>query len=134
MTLIFFSVFYRDMDLNGYLIPKHAHIVPLLYSVHMDPTLWDSPEEFRPSRFLNSEGKITKPEYFLPFGVGRRMCLGDTLARMELFLFFTSILHLNHLRTPPGQSPPNLRGNTGITITPDSFKVRHNLIFLLILY
>lgn len=89
----------------------------------MDPTLWDSPEEFRPCRFLNSEGKVTKPEYFLPFGVGRRMCLGDVLARMELFLFFSSVLHMNHLRLPEGQSLPSLRGNTGVTITPDSFKV-----------
>lgn len=113
----------RDINFNGYKIPKHAQIVPLLHAVHMDPNLWDSPEEFRPSRFLNSEGKVTKPEYFLPFGVGRRMCLGDVLARMELFLFFSSLLHVFHIRLPEGQSLPSLRGNTGVTITPDSFKV-----------
>jgi cytochrome P450 len=37
----------------------------------MDPKLWDEPEKFKPSRFLNTEGKVTKPEYFLPFGVGK---------------------------------------------------------------
>lgn len=100
----------------------------------MDPNLWDSPEEFRPSRFLNSEGKVTKPEYFLPFGVGRRMCLGDVLARMELFLFFSSLLHVFHIRLPEGQSLPSLRGNTGVTITPDSFKVSRKILFFLTRY
>lgn len=118
----------RDINFNGYKIPKHAHIVPLLHAVHMDPELWDHPEDFRPSRFLNSEGKVTKPDYFLPFGVGRRMCLGDVLARMELFLFFSSLLHVFHIRLPEGQSLPSLKGNTGVTITPDSFKVSSSYI------
>jgi len=57
--------------LNGFKIPKNTQIVPLLHAVHMDPNLWDEPEKFKPTRFLNAEGKVTKPEYFLPFGVGK---------------------------------------------------------------
>jgi len=57
--------------LNGYKIPKDAQIVPLLHAVHMDPTLWDKPEDFQPSRFLSAEGKVTKPKFFLPFGAGK---------------------------------------------------------------
>nr|AVL92816.1 CYP450 [Locusta migratoria] len=113
----------RDVYLNGFMIPKDAHVVPLLHAVHMDPTLWDDPEKFEPTRFLNAEGKVTKPEFFLPFGVGRRMCLGDVLARMELFLFFSSLLHVFDLRLPEGQPLPSLKGNTGATVTPDSYKV-----------
>lgn len=97
--------------------------MPLLYAVHMDTDLWDEPEAFRPARFLSSEGKICKPEYFMPFGVGRRMCLGDVLARMELFLFFSSLMHTFDLRLPEGASLPSLQGNAGITISPDPFKV-----------
>jgi hypothetical protein len=63
--------FCRDVHLNGFTIPKNTQIVPLLHAVHMDPNLWDEPEKFKPSRFLNAEGKVTKPEYFLPFGVGK---------------------------------------------------------------
>jgi 26-hydroxylase len=59
------------VTLNGYQIPKNTQVIPLLHAVHMDPTLWDKPEEFRPTRFLNDEGKVTKPEYFIPFGVGK---------------------------------------------------------------
>ena len=89
----------------------------------MDPDLWHEPEKFNPSRFLNNEGKISKPSYFLPFGVGRRMCLGETLARMELFLFFSSLLHSFHFEVPEGQSLPNLKANFGVTLTPDAFKI-----------
>lgn len=61
----------RDVTLNGFHIPKDTHIVPLLHAVHMDPNLWEEPESFQPSRFLSAEGKVTKPDYFLPFGAGK---------------------------------------------------------------
>lgn len=51
------------------------------------------------------------------------MCLGDVLARMELFLFFSTLLHKFHIELPEGASLPSLKGNTGITVTPDAFKV-----------
>ncbi|XP_034945934.1 cytochrome P450 18a1 [Chelonus insularis] len=113
----------REVTLNGFTIPAGAQIVPLLHAVHMDPNLWAEPEDFRPTRFLSVEGKVCKPEYFMPFGVGRRMCLGDVLARMELFLFFSSLLHTFDIRLPEGTSLPSLRGNAGVTVTPDPFKV-----------
>ncbi|KOC66607.1 Cytochrome P450 18a1 [Habropoda laboriosa] len=113
----------RDVTLHGFTIPAGSQVVPLLHAVHMDPELWEKPEEFRPSRFLSVEGKVQKPEYFMPFGVGRRMCLGDVLARMELFLFFSSLMHTFELRSPQGSSLPSLRGNAGVTVTPDPFDV-----------
>lgn len=51
------------------------------------------------------------------------MCLGDVLARMELFLFFSTLLHKFHIELPAGQSLPSLKGNTGVTVTPEAFKV-----------
>jgi hypothetical protein len=51
------------------------------------------------------------------------MCLGDVLARMELFLFISSILHVFHIELPKDQPLPSLQGNAGITVTPDTYKV-----------
>lgn len=121
-TTCFFSI-YSDEVLSGYKIPAGCHVVPLINSVHMDPTLWENPEEFKPSRFINAEGKVQKPEYFIPFGVGRRMCLGDVLARMELFLFFSSIMHRFDISLPIGAEEPSLNGNPGVTIYPNKFSV-----------
>nr|WET52710.1 cytochrome P450 [Phaedon brassicae] len=113
----------RDVKLNGFHLPQNAQVVPLLHAVHMDPTLWTDPEKFNPSRFVNSEGKVTKPEYFLPFGVGRRMCLGEVLARMELFMFFSSFLHSFDISVPADSTLPSLKGVAGVTISPKPFKV-----------
>ncbi|XP_047470769.1 cytochrome P450 18a1-like [Penaeus chinensis] len=113
----------RDTVLEGYTIPKGATIIPLLYSCHMDPDLWDEPEKFEPTRFLDEEGRVTKPQQFLPFGVGRRMCLGHVLARSEVFLFFTSILQNFTLGYPEGEPLPSLKGNLGATYTPEPFKL-----------
>lgn len=111
------------MKVNGFTIPAGSQVVPLLHAVHMDPELWSQPQEFRPARFLSAEGKVCKPEYFMPFGVGRRMCLGDVLARMELFLFFSSLVHNFNIKLPANAPLPSLRGNAGVTVTPDPFKV-----------
>lgn len=111
------------MQLEGYTIPAGAHVIPLINAIHMDPKLWDSPDDFNPRRFINAEGKVHKPAYFMPFGVGRRMCLGDTLARMELFLFFSALMHSFDMRLPEGEQLPSLKGNVGVTITPELFNV-----------
>nr|UOF76412.1 cytochrome P450 CYP18 [Xylotrechus quadripes] len=113
----------RDIKLNGFQLPQHAQVVPLLHAVHMDPNLWEDPEKFNPTRFINAEGKVAKPEYFLPFGVGRRMCLGEILARMELFLFFSSLLHTFEIAVPQGETLPSLKGVAGVTISPRAFRV-----------
>lgn len=60
----------------------------------------------------------------MPFGVGRRMCLGDVLAKMEMFMFFSCIMHQFDLQTEEGIEPPSLEGIVGATIAPQSFRVR----------
>lgn len=61
-----------DVTLNGYYIPNGARIIPLQHFVHNDPNLWDEPEAFKPERFINSEGKVKRPDCFMPFGVGKK--------------------------------------------------------------
>lgn len=61
---------FSDAQLAGYLIPKDTHVLPNLYAIHMDPNLWDDPDKFNPSRFLKN-GKVTRPDYFIPFSVGK---------------------------------------------------------------
>jgi len=41
-----------------------------LYAIHNNPEIWDKPEEFRPERFLDENGKVANQETILPFGTG----------------------------------------------------------------
>ncbi|MFV1174529.1 cytochrome P450, partial [Klebsiella pneumoniae] len=62
---------------------------------------------------------------FIPFSAGRRVCLGESLARMELFLFFTSLLQSYHFTTPPGVSEDelDLTPVVGFTLSPMPHKL-----------
>jgi cytochrome P450 len=82
----------RDTEYKGYLIRKGDIISPNLYSIHHDPGIWGDPENFRPERFLSPDGKtLKKHEALLAFSVGRRQCLGESLARDMLFLFAANV-------------------------------------------
>ncbi|XP_040386623.1 cytochrome P450 2C16-like [Cygnus olor] len=82
----------RDVKFGGHTIPKDTAIIPLFSSVHMDPTQWENPKEVDPGHFLDEKGNFRKCEAFMAFSAGKRMCPGEALARMELFLFFTTLL------------------------------------------
>lgn len=114
----------KEVQFEGFVIPKNAHVIPLLHAVHMNPEYWDEPEAFRPERFLSEDGlTVRKPEHFMPFGVGQRMCLGDKLAEKEFFLFFASLLYVFDVENPKGVALPGLRGVAGVTVTPQEFEV-----------
>uniref|UniRef100_A0A9J7XJX4 Uncharacterized protein n=1 Tax=Cyprinus carpio carpio TaxID=630221 RepID=A0A9J7XJX4_CYPCA len=112
----------EDTILESYYIPKGTQIIPNLTSVLFDQTKWKSPYSFDPQNFLNDQSKFEKPEAFIPFSAGKRSCPGESLARMELFLFFTSFLHSFTL-CPPGGKQISLDFKFGMTLSPKPFKI-----------
>ncbi|XP_039220609.1 cytochrome P450 2C5-like [Crotalus tigris] len=81
-----------DVKFHGYTIPKYMPIVPVFASVHFDPLHWETPEKFNPNNFLDEQGQFRKKDAFMPFSAGKRACPGEALAKMELFLFFSTLL------------------------------------------
>lgn len=113
----------ETIEFRGYTIPKGTVVLPNLWSVHRDPTVWDDPDIFNPTRFLDNEGKLLRKECFIPFGIGRRVCMGEQLAKMELFLTVTTLLQAFKFRLPEGASPPPLHGRFGLTLAPCPYTV-----------
>ncbi|XP_054135950.1 cytochrome P450 2D14-like isoform X2 [Melozone crissalis] len=115
---------YRDTELQGFFIPKGTTIITNLSSVLKDETVWEKPNEFYPEHFLDAKGQFVKPEAFLPFSAGRRACLGEQLARMELFLFFTTLLQKFTFVLPEDQPRPRQDGHFALTNSPHPYLLR----------
>lgn len=92
--------------IGGCPIPKGAILLNNFYSALNDPGTYDKPEVFDPTRFLPTEGK-TKPELPNIFGMGKRSCLGESLANMETFLFVTTVVQNFDLLPPTTKEQMN---------------------------
>ncbi|KAL1022538.1 hypothetical protein UPYG_G00029030 [Umbra pygmaea] len=113
----------KDATLGGYFIPKGTTIHTNLSSVLFDKDEWETPYTFNPEHFLDSDGQFRRRDAFMPFSAGKRVCLGENLARMELFLYFTTLLQRFSLSPVPG-AMPTLEGVLGFTYSPEDFLVR----------
>ncbi|XP_039463243.1 cytochrome P450 2J2-like isoform X2 [Oreochromis aureus] len=113
----------KDSTLGGYFIPKGTAVTTILSSVLFDKNEWETPDVFNPEHFLDSEGKFQKRDAFLPFLAGKRVCIGEPLAKMELFLFFASLLQHFTFRPVPGKMP-SLEGVLGFNNSPEEFRMQ----------
>ncbi|KAI4878171.1 hypothetical protein NFI96_011609 [Prochilodus magdalenae] len=92
----------HDISFRGYAIPKGTVIIPLLHSVLKDEGMWDNPWTFDPKNFLDANGNFKSNPAFMPFSAGKRSCVGESLARMELFIFIVSLLKHFTFSSPGG--------------------------------
>ncbi|KAF5281156.1 hypothetical protein FQA39_LY17888 [Lamprigera yunnana] len=111
----------KDSYLNGYLIPKDTIMLGSLKCALIDETVgWDQPEVFMPERFLK-DGCINVPEHFMPFSCGKHKCMGETLARANLFLFIAILLQRFTFTALPGH-PSFTEFIDGVTPGPKPYK------------
>lgn len=132
--IVLFS--HHNTDSKVRVISSHVNqgtpVLFLLSSALHDEDEWEKPHTFNPDHFLDDDGNFRKREAFLPFSAGKcefvycqwvrydwkcdipwfisgpRVCAGESLARMELFLFFTSLLQRFRFAPPPGVTEDEL--------------------------
>lgn len=102
----------RDLEFNGYHIPKNRRVVYSIYLTQRDPIVWPEPDRFDPDRF--SPGHRIAPYTFLPFGGGKRNCIGTYFAQIEARAVVARILQRVTLKAVPVKTHIHM----GATIEP----------------
>ncbi|XP_056305553.1 LOW QUALITY PROTEIN: cytochrome P450 2B12-like [Danio aesculapii] len=113
----------QPTKLRGFDIPQETMILINLAAIFSNKEHWKHPDTFNPENFLDENGHFSKPECFIPFSLGLRVCLGEMLVRTELFLFITSLLQRIHFSWPPEAKPTDMDGIMGIVRYPQTFSI-----------
>ena len=93
--------------------------------MHYDEAIWKDPTIFNPERFLNKKGEFVKSSYVMSFSVGPRHCLGEQLARMEIFVFLVSLVRqFEFIPDPNADSVPDIdEASSGFMLAAKPYKL-----------
>uniref|UniRef100_A0A1I7RJ52 Cytochrome P450 33D3 n=1 Tax=Bursaphelenchus xylophilus TaxID=6326 RepID=A0A1I7RJ52_BURXY len=126
-NLIPINLFQRnlsDVTIAGHKIPAGSCILPQIACVMFDEKVFPDPFEFKPDRFLAEDGSLKRFVELIPFSLGKRQCLGENIARMELFLFISNMFNQFVVHPMDEASPPTTKKVLGMTAQPQPFQVR----------
>jgi cytochrome P450 len=88
--------------LAGRRIPKGSTVMIVPWLLHRHVKLWDNPGRFDPERF-SPEKSATRPRFsYLPFGGGKRICIGAAFALAEATILLATLAQRFRLRLVPG--------------------------------
>lgn len=94
----------RDCELGGYHLKSGTDIWLSPWAVHHNPTYYDQPEAFKPSRWADGQLAKELPKFaYFPFGGGPKQCIGNNLALLEATLALATIAQKYRLKVVPGQ-------------------------------
>jgi cytochrome P450 family 2 subfamily U polypeptide 1 len=117
----------QDVTIAGYHIPKGTAVLANLNKAHHDEREWPEPEKFKPERFLDSDGKFvgwSKIQRFIPFGLGRRECAGQSLAKIMMVTFAANLLQRYKFESPEGAEIPTTEViEPHLVMRPQDFEV-----------
>ncbi|KAI5417358.1 flavonoid 3'-monooxygenase CYP75B137 [Lathyrus oleraceus] len=89
---------------GGYTIPKGSRVFVNVWAIHRDPSVWENPLEFDPTRFLDGKWDYSGNDFsYFPFGSGRRICAGIAMAERTVLYFTATLVHLFDWAIPQGK-------------------------------
>ncbi|XP_043248159.1 probable cytochrome P450 303a1 [Colletes gigas] len=113
----------KDTSILGHRIPKDTMLIVNFNRILMDES-WGDPEDFRPERFIDESGNIITPQTFYPFSTGRHRCIGEKLAKSNLFVIITALLQAFTFSPVSGEKKPSSQDFVdGVTPGLKPFKV-----------
>jgi enediyne biosynthesis protein E7 len=92
----------EDDQLGCYQIPRGATIFISPYAMHRNPAYWPDAESFDPGRFLDERQKQITPDMYLPFGVGVRTCIGNSVTELIMRITLAIVFARFRLELPSG--------------------------------
>ncbi|XP_076982001.1 steroid 17-alpha-hydroxylase/17,20 lyase [Tamandua tetradactyla] len=115
-----------DSSIGEFAIDKGTRVIINLWALHHNEKEWLQPDQFMPERFLDPTGSqlISPTLSYLPFGAGPRSCVGESLARQELFLSMAWMLQRFDLEVPEDGQLPSLEGDPKVVFLIKPFKVK----------
>ncbi|KAI3741244.1 hypothetical protein L1987_58915 [Smallanthus sonchifolius] len=83
----------RDVEIQGFMVPKNAQILCNVWAMGRDPKVWSFPETFMPERFLEVKIDYKGQDFeLIPFGAGRRMCPGLNISHRMLHIMLGTLI------------------------------------------
>ena len=113
----------QDIQIDQYKFKKGTIFFSNLEKFLNDPIQFPEPRMFKPERFINSDGKLQRNDYLVPFGIGKRVCMGESLAKNELFIFFVRLIQRINIDMTKGKQPNPDEFTAGITRIPKPYNV-----------
>uniref|UniRef100_A0AC35F1S7 Cytochrome P450 n=1 Tax=Panagrolaimus sp. PS1159 TaxID=55785 RepID=A0AC35F1S7_9BILA len=110
----------EDINYHGFTLKKDTIVCPEISQVLYDEKIFPEPHKFLPERFLDSNEKFQSKPELIPFSIGKRACLGESMARAELFLFTANLFNQFEI-TEHESKPANTTRIMGSAVQPEPF-------------
>ena len=94
----------RDFEFGGYAVPRGAYVNYVSWASHRLPEVFPEPEAFVPERFTRERKAALPRGAYVPFGGGKRVCIGKRFGQIEVKLVTTMLLQRLRADALPGRT------------------------------
>lgn len=94
----------KDCSFENYSFPKGCRVIYEISETHQDSRSFKEPKLFNPERFKSENGSFANLRDYIPFGGGKRRCLGENLANLEMLVFASKLIKNYEWELKPNQN------------------------------